>query len=117
LADAATAERPAPQPDWLAERRAKALDDARGLALPGPKVRGWEFTDLSGLDLSAFAPAEPAEAPGEATGEALSVPAGARGLTQVDGSVLGEVAAELSGNGRPEGAVVLPLDLAAARYS
>lgn len=117
MADAATAERPAPQPGWLAERRAKALSDARSLALPGPKVRGWEFTDLSGLDLSAFEPAEPAEAPEEATGEALSIPAGAEGLTQVDGSVLGEVAAELSGNGRPGGAVVLPLDVAAARYS
>ena len=39
------------EPDWLVERRAKAVEAASDLALPGPKVRGWEFTDLSKLDL------------------------------------------------------------------
>ena len=29
-------------------------DSAAAFALPGPKEKGWEFTDLSGLDLDAF---------------------------------------------------------------
>ncbi len=110
------------EPQWLRERRAKAVDAARELSLPGPKVRGWEFTDLSQLDLSSYGPAEEAEAPDDVTGGALAIPEGAEGLTQVDGSVigdLGEIAAELSaeaGNGKPDGAIVVPLDAAAARY-
>jgi Fe-S cluster assembly protein SufD len=104
-------------PEWLQERRAKALEAARGLALPGRKVKGWEFTDLSKLDLAAYEPAEPAEAPQAATGGALEVPEGAEGLTQIDASVLGEATSELSGNGRPDRPLVLPLDAAAARYS
>ena len=107
-------------PTWLRERRSRALEAARELALPGPKVRGWEFTDLSGLDLSSYEPAEPADAPDAVTGDALAVPEGAEGLTQVDGSVLAEAAAELgeaAGNGRPEGPIVVPLDAAAERYS
>lgn len=103
-------------PAWLRERRSRALEAARGLSLPGPKVKGWEFTDLSQLDLSTYEPAEPAEAPDDAPAGALAVPAGARGLTQVDGSVLGEIATEISGNGKPDGPMVVPLEAAAARF-
>jgi Fe-S cluster assembly protein SufD len=105
------------EPGWLTERRAGALESARTLELPTRKQKGWEFTDLSGLDLTAYEPAEPAEATEAATGDALSIPEGSTGLTQVDGSVLAEVAAGLSGGEMPEGPVVLPLDEAAARYS
>jgi len=107
------------EPDWLVERRARAVEAARDLALPGPKVRGWEFTDLSKLDLSAYGPARPADASVDVPGGALSIPEGSSGLTQVDGSVaaqLGDAISELSGNGRPDGPVVVPLDAAAARY-
>ncbi len=109
-------------PQWLNERRAAAVEAARDLALPGPKVKGWEFTDLSKLDLGAYAPSERRDATGtelpEPAGtEALQAPDGSVGLTQVDGAVLAEVSAELSGNGRPDGPAVLPLDVAAARYS
>ena len=42
----------------LAERRERAAELARTLELPQFKGRpGWEFTDLTGLDLSAYAPA------------------------------------------------------------
>jgi Fe-S cluster assembly protein SufD len=105
-------------PDWLRERRSRALEAARGLSLPGPKVKGWEFTDLSGLDLSTYEPAAAAEAPEEIAG-ALPVPEGAEGLTQVDGSVIAELGdglAELGGNGKPAGPIVVPLDAAAERY-
>jgi Fe-S cluster assembly protein SufD len=90
------------------------------MPLPGPKVKGWEFTDLSGLELSAYEPAEPAPAAPAAPAEGvLAPPAGAEGLTQVDGAIVGELATELAeagGNGRPDGPLVLPLDAAASRY-
>ncbi|CAN5405926.1 Fe-S cluster assembly protein SufD [soil metagenome] len=42
--------------DWLSERRQVGASRAQELELPGPKAKGWEFTDLSGLDLDSFAP-------------------------------------------------------------
>ena len=104
----------ATSPDWLAERRAEALASARELSLPGPKVKGWEFTDLTGLDLAAYEPAEPSDAVEPARG-ALAIPEGAEGLTQVDASIVSEVSAA-SGNGRPDAPLVMPLDAAAARF-
>jgi Fe-S cluster assembly protein SufD len=41
-------------PDWLLERRRNGASLAQELALPTQKTKGWEFTDLSGLDLSGF---------------------------------------------------------------
>jgi Fe-S cluster assembly protein SufD len=58
LASAATTD-----PGWLTARRERAVAATRELALPDATVPGWEFTDLGGLDLDAFAPA-PAEAEG-----------------------------------------------------
>jgi Fe-S cluster assembly protein SufD len=49
---------PAAEPQLLADRRARARERLPGLALPQFKGRpGWEFTDLSDLDLGAYAPA------------------------------------------------------------
>jgi Fe-S cluster assembly protein SufD len=45
------------EPDWLIERRRKGASLARELELPDPKAKGWEFTDLSELDLDAYPPA------------------------------------------------------------
>jgi Fe-S cluster assembly protein SufD len=101
------------EPGWLAERRAAAIESARELSLPGPKVRGWEFTDLSKLDLAAYEPAEPAPPTDVEGPRALRVPEGSTELTQVDGSVLGEIATELIGE-QPDEPVVLPLDAAAS---
>jgi Fe-S cluster assembly protein SufD len=44
------------EPDWLVERRRKGASLAQKLSLPDPKAKGWEFTDLSELDLDAYAP-------------------------------------------------------------
>jgi Fe-S cluster assembly protein SufD len=46
-----------PEPEWLVERRRKGASLARELSLPDQKQKGWEFTDLAGLDLDAFEPA------------------------------------------------------------
>jgi len=46
--------------DWLAERRKNGASLVETLELPTKKDKGWEFTDLRGLDLHAYenAPAE-----------------------------------------------------------
>jgi Fe-S cluster assembly protein SufD len=54
LADGAAAPQVV-EPDWLSERRGRAKELEVELELPNPKQKGWEFTDLSGLDLSAYA--------------------------------------------------------------
>jgi Fe-S cluster assembly protein SufD len=106
----------ATEPDWLVERRAQAVEAAKGLALPGPKTRGWEFTDLAKLDLAAYGPAEPGDlAAAEEAGTRLAVPEGSTGLTQVDGSVAAGLP-EPSGNGRPDGPVVMPLGEGIERF-
>jgi Fe-S cluster assembly protein SufD len=46
------------EPEWLVERRRKGASLTRELELPTHKDKGWEFTDLSELDLGAFEPAE-----------------------------------------------------------
>ena len=42
------------EPAWLDERRRKGASLAESLDLPHPKAKGWEFTDLSNLDLDAY---------------------------------------------------------------
>jgi len=44
----------ATQPAWLDERRRKGASLAESLPLPDQKAKGWEFTDLSGLDLEDY---------------------------------------------------------------
>jgi Fe-S cluster assembly protein SufD len=84
------------------------LAEATALELPTFKGRpGWEFTDLSKLDLSAFAPVD--------GGDLSAVPEspfeldGATRLDQVDGAV-GE------GTAVEDGPVVLPLSVARERH-
>ena len=107
----------ATEPEWLVARRADAVEAAKGLALPGPKTKGWEFTDLSKLDLSAYAPAEPGDAAAIGAADArLPAPEGASGVTQVDGTVHTDWSAAASGNGRPDAPVVMSLAEGAERY-
>ncbi len=48
------------EPEWLVERRREGASLADELVLPDQKAKGWEFTDLSGLDLDAYPDAEAA---------------------------------------------------------
>jgi Fe-S cluster assembly protein SufD len=50
LAEVATA------PAWLDERRRKGASLAQSLPLPDQKAKGWEFTDLSSLNLDSYEP-------------------------------------------------------------
>jgi Fe-S cluster assembly protein SufD len=42
------------EPAWLSERRQKGASLAQSLPLPDAKAKGWEFTDLSGLEIDAY---------------------------------------------------------------
>jgi Fe-S cluster assembly protein SufD len=59
LAELATA------PAWLSERRRQGASLAQSLPLPDHKAKGWEFTDLSKLDIDAY---EATEAEAEVSG-------------------------------------------------
>jgi Fe-S cluster assembly protein SufD len=100
------------QPGWLAARRERAATLTEQLDLPTYKGRpGWEFTDISTLDLGAYAPAPAGEAGVAAGADALFV-----GLerpivvTQVDAATV-EVSGEL-----PAGVVVTSLEQAAVSH-
>jgi Fe-S cluster assembly protein SufD len=46
----------ATEPAWLSERRQKGASLARELPLPDQKAKGWEFTDLAGLEIDSYEP-------------------------------------------------------------
>jgi Fe-S cluster assembly protein SufD len=48
------------EPAWLSERRRQGASLAQSLPLPDSKAKGWEFTDLSGLEIDAYEFAEAA---------------------------------------------------------
>jgi Fe-S cluster assembly protein SufD len=50
----------AAEPAWLEERRQKGVSLVETLPLPTAKSKGWEFTDLTGLDLDAYTGADAA---------------------------------------------------------
>ena len=103
-------------PDWLAARRERAASLSGSLELPTTRTKGWEFTDLSGLDLDAFTPIPdaPLDAAGTTPDEAPLQPGETPvvEITQVDGESLGEYG-EAAGDDAP---VVLPLSLAVQRH-
>ncbi len=98
------------EPEFLAARRERAAALSTTLALPQFKGKtGWEFTDLSGLDLDAFAPATAASE--EADPARLFAPAAAVELRQLD-------AGEASVSGEfPEGVIVCSLEQAARDHA
>ena len=100
-------------PSWLAERRSRAATLAASLDLPQYKGRaGWEFTDISALDLAAYAPATAGDAGAAARAEALFQGLdSAYVLTQVDATT---VAAP---EGLPAGVTVTSLERAATEHA
>jgi Fe-S cluster assembly protein SufD len=57
LADGAAAAPQLQEPDWLSEARDRAKELAIDLELPDPKRKGWEFTDLRGLEFDGYSEA------------------------------------------------------------
>jgi Fe-S cluster assembly protein SufD len=97
------------EPDFLTARRERAAGLSHALQLPQFKGKpGWEFTDLSSLDLGSYAPAgAPRNGDASAAPAPLFAPAAAIELRQVDG---GEVI--LTGE-LPDGVIVSSLEQAA----
>ena len=108
MASAATAE-----PGFLAARRERAARLSTTLELPQFKGNaGWEFTDISGLDLDAYAPAPETAVAAAAAGPApMFSPDGAAELRQIDAG-----AATLTGE-LPPGVIVTSLEQAARDHS
>jgi Fe-S cluster assembly protein SufD len=48
----------ATEPAWLSERRRQGASLAQSLPLPDHKSKGWEFTDLSGLEIDSYEPTD-----------------------------------------------------------
>lgn len=101
-----------PSPSWLAERRARAAELSATLDLPEFKGHpGWEFTDISALDLSAYAAAGEGDAAAVERAaplfEGLSDP---HVLTQVDATTVA------TPDDLPEGVTVMSLEAAAAAH-
>jgi Fe-S cluster assembly protein SufD len=86
--------------------------------LPTQKTRGWEFTDLSELDLDAYTEATDGdpEARSRADG-VLNPPEGTEQLVvQVDGAVLEGASVDAEGDGRPHEPLIASLDSSLERF-
>jgi Fe-S cluster assembly protein SufD len=117
LADGASAPTPTAEPDWLTERRRRGAALASELALPDDKTKGWEFTDLSQLDLGAYGAANGSDpAAADAAAELVRAPEGAARVRQVDGTALDAGAAAGDAAEPPAEPVVIPLASAVERY-
>src|SRR5580658_6330927 len=84
-------------PAWWIERKRSAYARFEHLAMPSRTDEGWRFSNISGVALNGYAPAEPG----------AGIGAGHAGLAVVPAAMLVFV------NGRPSGGVSIPSDLAA----
>jgi Fe-S cluster assembly protein SufD len=102
------------EPQWLAARRERGASLTESLALPSFKgVTGWEFTDISKVDIDSYAPADAGDAEAIDRDEWLFGSfEGGQELLQVDSAVAVTAAAEAT----PTEPVVLPLSVAAERF-
>ena len=100
------------EPDFMAVRRERAARLSENLQLPQFKGKpGWEFTDISGLDLSAYAPAPGAGNGASSTAVALFSPRACAELSQRDAGAATRTAELL-----PEGVIVSSLEQAAREH-
>jgi Fe-S cluster assembly protein SufD len=109
------AEATAAEPSWLSERRQEGASLAKRLELPDQKSKGWEFTDLAGLDLDSFGESGEGDAATFDRAAPLVAPfEGGRQVRQVDGLSLNGVASVKAGDAGE--AIVLPLSEAIERH-
>jgi Fe-S cluster assembly protein SufD len=98
----------------LTERRRNGASLAESLELPTDKTKGWEFTDLKGLDLGAFGPGNGGDPAALERAAPLVAPfAGGLQLRQVDGHPL-----DVPGDApaKPDRPLLMALSDAAERY-
>jgi Fe-S cluster assembly protein SufD len=85
--------------------------------LPTQKTPGWEFTDLSDLDLDAYPVADGGDpAARERVGPVLEIPKDAAAVVQVDGAAPDGAGIEGGGDGLPSEPVVSTLADASERF-
>ena len=85
--------------------------------LPTQKTPGWEFTDLSGLDLEAYSPATGGDAAARSRADAILNPPGdTPRVVQIDGTVLDGTDVDVAGNGHPTEPLVASLGAAIERF-
>jgi Fe-S cluster assembly protein SufD len=86
--------------------------------LPDQKTKGWEFTDLSELDLDSYAPATDGDPGARSRADGvLNPPEASDGLVvQVDGAVLEGVSVDVEGDGRPHEPLVASLENSLERF-
>jgi Fe-S cluster assembly protein SufD len=101
----------APQPDWLKEVRRRGAEAFESIPIPAEKDKGWEFTDLSAFDPSAFEPADGGNVELTPSRKAVVGREGRPGVRQVDGR------ADVLGDRPPDGLVVTTLEAAVTEYS
>jgi Fe-S cluster assembly protein SufD len=99
------------EPDWLKELRRKGAAAFESSPIPAEKDKGWEFTDLSSLDLGAYAPAGDGDFELKPSRKAIVSRDGHSGVRQVDGR------AERLGEELPEGVIVTTLDAAVTEHA
>jgi len=86
--------------------------------LPTQKTRGWEFTDLSALDLDSYTAASDGDPEARARADGvLNPPEGTDHLVvQVDGAVLEGGSVDVEGDGRPHEPLVASLESSLERF-
>jgi Fe-S cluster assembly protein SufD len=99
-----------PEPDWLVALRRRGEATFSSAPMPIQKDKGWEFTDLSGLDLDAFRPVEDGDLSAAPGRDAVVEHDGGPSILQVDG------AAERGGAGDSDGVVVTTLEEAVREH-
>ena len=110
------------EPKWLLKRKELARSRQSDLELPTAKTPGWEFTDLSGFDPDSYVVAKDGDRAALNKSQPLLPPVdGAIHLDQVDSTSVpsngdNDTATDVSSGGKPDGAVVMPLDRAALVY-
>ena len=117
MADGASAPTQTAEPEWLTERRRRGAALVSELALPDHKTKGWEFTDLSQLDLDSFGEADGADpAAADRAGDLITAPEDSARVRQVDTTALDAGAFVDDASEPPPETLVLPLSTAAERY-
>jgi Fe-S cluster assembly protein SufD len=99
---------PVAEPAWIATLRKQGADAFESLPTPVQKDKGWEFTDVSGLDLEAWKPRTEGDLEAEPARAAV-VQSDGPGVLQVDGAAVGR-------GDVPDGVTVCTLEEAVAQH-
>jgi Fe-S cluster assembly protein SufD len=107
----ATARSDKTEPDWIRSLRERGERAFRSLPMPVQKDKGWEFTDLSTLELDDYEQRRDGDLTVAPARDPIVEQGGGPSVLQVDGSVARE------GGGEPAGVIVTTLEDAIADHA